>query len=399
MTNKIFLIAVLLLSASLLSAQPLQLWQLRDLGIVRWEYVDGDEFDDEKIDSQKWRKSFPWGRNLGNNMLQYYADDNTFVEDGILKMEARKERVFAKGISYEPADKIMSTGERNERQFEYTSGMLFSEQQYFQGLFESSIKNPRGQGFFPGFWLFGGNPNEEIDIIEAKGERPNSYHIDMHCADGCAKYKRFLFFNTGSYGDWVDSESDLTADFHLYTCEWIPGEIYFSLDDQVKGQWAGNLDHKANIIYNFGISNHTDKGDFSGPIDSSTPFPATFEADYLRIYKPIDTQLITLGQPGEDQERKKARRKSKRKQSQRVSGVARIYVTEKGVKLETTSDPGVRMAFRVSTAEGSPLGVLARQESGDLELDMTSATPGKYVLIGDMGTFQQRLEFDWPLSK
>lgn len=365
--NKIFLLVLAIGSTLLCSAQPIEMMQLRADGIAQWAYEDGDEFNETRVDKKKWRKSYPWGRNLGNEMLQYYADDNTYLKDGLLIMEARKEDTLARGIPYWKADRILDDGTKNEKLFNYTSGMLFSEDQYYEGYFEAKLKTSKGKGFFPAFWLYGANPNEEIDIIEAKGERPNSYHVDMHCSDGCSDYRKFLWWRTSSFGGWIDSGEDLTESFHVYAGEWIPGEIVFYMDDMAKDQWAGNLNHPANVIFNFGVSGREGGGSFDGGIDETTPFPQTFEVDYVRIYKRIDEgweekEKAKLNKKGRKKKKGKARTKK------HVSATARIFLDADDLRVEVNGDDAALFTFRLL------------DEKGRLIQQLNSDTPGSYSL-------------------
>ncbi|NND94808.1 MAG: glycoside hydrolase family 16 protein [Flavobacteriales bacterium] len=366
------LFAVMILT-QLLTAQPLEMLQLREDGIAQWSYVDGDEFNESSINEKAWRKSYPWGRSLGSNMLQYYADDNTFLEEGLLKMEARKQDTLAKGIPYWDADKILNDGTKNEKVYNYTSGMLFSEKKYYQGYFEARLKTSKGKGYFPAFWLYGANPNEEIDIIEAKGERPFSYHVDMHCPDGCSDYRKFLWWRTSSYGDWIDLDEDLTSEFHNYAGEWVPGEIVFYFDDQAKDQWAGNLEHPANVIFNLGISGREGGGSFDGGIDETTPFPQTFEVDYVRIYDRIDE-----GWKEKEEARlnKKGRKKKKNKKrvSKRVSATARIFQEDGNLRIETTGL--AKFSFRLVNEEGVLLKELDQNTEGSIECNLSEISDG-----------------------
>ena len=64
---------------------------------------------------------------------------------------------------------------------------LLSKKQFKYGYFECRAKAPSGRGFWPGFWLYGGHPNDEIDFMEMKGEKSKHAHVDVHCPDNCDK--------------------------------------------------------------------------------------------------------------------------------------------------------------------------------------------------------------------
>lgn len=68
-------------------------------GDREWQLVWYDEFDSDKLDSEKWSYQLGTGTEFGlvgwgNNELQYYTDreDNIFLEDGMLHIVARQEK-------------------------------------------------------------------------------------------------------------------------------------------------------------------------------------------------------------------------------------------------------------------------------------------------------------------
>src|SRR2546423_12161808 len=58
---------------------------------ARWELVWSDEFEGKSLDQSKW-EAIVNGRGGGNNELQYYRKENERVENGMLIIEARKEK-------------------------------------------------------------------------------------------------------------------------------------------------------------------------------------------------------------------------------------------------------------------------------------------------------------------
>ena len=66
--------------------------QYRDYEHGSWELIFEDDFNDSVIDKDKWFTCVDgWNREHGNDELQYYLDDNVVVEDGILKLTAKRE--------------------------------------------------------------------------------------------------------------------------------------------------------------------------------------------------------------------------------------------------------------------------------------------------------------------
>lgn len=286
--KKVTIMLVALITAiGNVKGQPETIWQLLQNGsIVRWAYSGGDEFNGLSLDESKWLNSYPWGRNYSGTCYQEYMTDgqNFQFDNGILKLIAKEEDVYARGVPYESDNFPLQDGQANLRWWHYTSGMVFSKKKYKYGLFEIRFKLPEGRGFWPAFWLYGGNPNEEFDIFEYKGETPNKIHIDMHCpGNGCS-----------TFGAWVTATGNFSDGFNTMMGEWGPNAAYWYLNGQDFATWVGNLNFQANIIANLGIANESPCAFEPGP-DNSTPFPATFEIDYIRVWTRLEcSQTITI---------------------------------------------------------------------------------------------------------
>src|SRR5208282_3784690 len=137
-----------------------------------WTLVWADEFnrpDGAAPDAINWGCDIG-GKGWGNHELEYYTSstNNVRIENGKLVIEARKE----------------SLGGRN-----YTSARLqtHGKWSWTYGRIEARIKVPRGQGFWPAFWMLGTNIDSvgwpacgEIDIMENLGREPGLVHGTLH---------------------------------------------------------------------------------------------------------------------------------------------------------------------------------------------------------------------------
>jgi len=269
-----------------------------------WKLTWSDEFDGKEIDKAKWDfdlgngffnyDASVWISGWGNNELQYYTRraDNAFIKDGMLHIRAVKESY--KGCGYTSAK--LKTRKRD-------GGPLFAQK---FGKFEFKARLPTGKGIWPALWMlpqdekYGGwAASGEIDVLEAKGQEPNkvlgTIHFGGKWPANAHAGKEYHFPNGGSI-----------ADFHIYAVEWEPGEIRWSIDNQVyatqsfwwssdktdggKGvnpareedlkPWPAPFDQPFYIVMNVAVG-----GRFLGNPDKSTVFPAEMVVDYVRVYE------------------------------------------------------------------------------------------------------------------
>ena len=257
-----------------LIGQPELLWALLgDGSILSYVYVGGDEFNGSNLDYKRWRNSYPWGRNYSGTCYQeYMTDGNNFeFENGVLKLIAKEEDIYARGVPYMDDEYLLEDNMSNLRWWNYTSGMIFSKRKFKYGRYEIRCKLPEGKGLWPAFWLFGGYPDEEIDVFEYKGENLNKIHWDVHYEDDAG------------VGGWVTADGNFSDGFNKLDITWAPDAIFWGLNWNDYSVWFGNLNYKESIIANLGIANDSPCAFSPGP-DNTTSFPASFEIDYIRVY-------------------------------------------------------------------------------------------------------------------
>ena len=266
-------------------------WDGRDLcEDGTWEMVFNDEFNGNELDTSKWYTFYPYddiygiGRNcrVRDREDQIYLDENVKVEDGILKLFTKQEKVSHQNES------------RN-----HSSGMIHSKQIFRDyGKFEIRCKIPKGMGFWPAFWLFGWST--EIDIFEFGGHKPRVWHSNI------IKWGKQHW--EGSSKKKIRG-TNYTKDFHVYACEYDPNFVRFFLDGEEKfvvsryvnkrGKNLKNCELEAgeyplsrafprigdplNIIVNTAVA--FDKGSFTNAPNKRTEFPGIFEIDYIRVYQ------------------------------------------------------------------------------------------------------------------
>ena len=241
---------------------------------LTYKLVWSDEFEYEGLpDSDKWGYDVG-GNGWGNNELQYYtADENAWVKDGKLILEARK---------------------TDRKGKEYTSCRLITKGKgdWLYGRIDVRAKLPEGLGTWPAIWMlstgqeYGKWPaSGEIDIMEHVGYNQDTIHASIH---------------TQAYYHSIDTQKTATKyvngvseDFHLYTLIWLPdkikilvdGEVYFTFiptdyeQNPSYKEWPFNK--KMYLLLNLAVG-----GDWGGAkgVDASV-YPQKMEVDYVRVYQ------------------------------------------------------------------------------------------------------------------
>lgn len=222
--------------------------------LTGWPMVFHDEFDGSQLDSNLWTTEYLWGR-TNSPELQYYAPDSFLFKDGILSIRA--ENQLTEGM-------------------DYSSGVItsFDSFQFTYGYVEARIRIPSGQGLWPALWLLdvaGGA--DEIDIVEFLGHEPNTVYMTLHYADESGEPQ--------GTGDGHYHGADFSADFHTFGVNWSPTEIIWYIDGVEQYRHTHDIpDGPMYLIANMAVG-----GNWPGPPDDTTRFPAFYEIDYIRIFQ------------------------------------------------------------------------------------------------------------------
>ncbi len=247
--------------------------------------VWSDEFNHSgRPDSANWTYERGFVR---NEEEQWYQPENAFCKDGLLVIEARKEK------RANPEFKEGSRDWRKSRpQINYTSACLITEglQSWQYGRFEMRGRIDISQGLWPAFWTLGVEgrwpANGEIDIMEY--------------------YKGKLLANIASskangQPNWYSTSKPVTelggaawaAKFHVWRMDWDSESISLFVDgmllnkvglDKLSNTREGSIHpfkQKHYILLDLAIG-----GMNGGPL-GDTKFPNRMEVDYVRVYQKV----------------------------------------------------------------------------------------------------------------
>lgn len=218
-----------------------------------WRLVWHDEFDGGSLDPDKWRVEY--AALVKNQELQFYTDDEVYLEDGCLVLRSRKRDFGGRA---------------------YTSGLVDTKDRFSQvfGRFEVRAQLPRGRGIWPAHWML---PEDhpawppEIDIMEMLGHEPDVVHLTQH------------------WGTWPNNASrgvpfrgpDFSEGFHTFAVEWSSDRIDWFVDDRPAFSSTGDIPR----IPFYLILNTAVGGQWPGNPDETTEFPQYHRIDYVRVYE------------------------------------------------------------------------------------------------------------------
>ena len=273
--------AITLTGAVLLVTAACQLDASEDYSLV-WS----DEFDvDGPPDPGNWtfEKGF-----VRNEEEQWYQPENARCEDGLLIIEARRERIRNPNYDAQHIDWA-----RVREYAEYSSASLNTRglQSWQFGRFEIRAKIDTGPGLWPAFWTLGTSGrwphNGEVDIMEYyKGT------VLANVAWGDRKVNEPIWdTQTVALELLQEQESEWRQKFHIWRMDWDSESIRLYLDGELVNvtdlSETYNRDEAGKnpflqphyILLNLAI------GGTAGGDPAGTSFPAYYEIDYVRVYQ------------------------------------------------------------------------------------------------------------------
>jgi beta-glucanase (GH16 family) len=221
-----------------------------------------DEFDGDELDTAKWETEGEWGCCGLSAESDHRSGNGVKVDDGILTLRAHRHRTGS-GKSWESAL--------------VTTRGLFSQR---YGVFQARMRWTKGSGLWPAFWLLEADETgrrPEVDIAEdyPDDDHPGSvseYIAVNHYRDGGDSLKVEKLT--------IDTEADLTADWHVYELEWRPSDLIVRFDGREVGRFTSpSPSTPMFLILDMVV------GSPLGRSDDSTPSPAFLEVDWVRVYE------------------------------------------------------------------------------------------------------------------
>lgn len=251
-----------------------------------WILMFQDEFNGTAIDSTKWNKSENMHGNNPNTHLDYERQfnrahgSNFEVSNGTLKIKAIKENYH--GVWCDSWVNGQCT-QINAFDYQYTSGFMESLKTYGYGYYEIKCKIPKGQSFWPAFWIFS-NPWHEIDFYENAdcGENGQfhvgtNFHVVNSVSGNCPDP------TNGSFE--IPVSQNLADNFYTIGVDWRENAMKWYVNNHLARavfdpECELFVTNPGKIILNLAIEGWT-----RGSYLSSITFPGIFEIDYVRVYQ------------------------------------------------------------------------------------------------------------------
>lgn len=230
-----------------------------------WEITFEDDFDQNKLDAEKWMSGYFWGKNLLQdnyvqvNERQFFKDSNIEVSNSNLKIVTKQEKtegkVWDKTMGFYP------------KEFDFTSGLVntgqFFRQQY--GLFKAKIKVNHSYPVHHAFWLLGEKITPEIDVFKYGKKSASKLEVANYWngSEQINSHKKAL------------GGLNFSKDYFIYSLEWTPEKLTWKINDVVLyEQTEGIPQEPMYIVLSSGISQ-----------EGNPSVPTAMKIDWVRAYK------------------------------------------------------------------------------------------------------------------
>lgn len=217
-----------------------------------------DEFSGGAIDAAKW------SYRTDSKHLSTQKPENVSIKDGLLRLTLKKETANNKN---------------------YTGAGIVSQPAFKYGYYEARAKMPPGAGWHTSFWLMKHDGSGTTDfqmasqgivVVQNESVDKASYAVKVDKYQEPAACFGFLRLPT----------PDLSADFHVFGCEFTPESVKFFLDGVlVEAVDATKFPHSDQNVWVSSIASHM--GNTPKVDDGALPQESFF--DYVRVFTKSDS--------------------------------------------------------------------------------------------------------------
>ncbi len=279
-----------------------------------WNAIFADDFNGSSVNTAQWNVADNSNYGSGNHEDECYKAANTTVADGSLKLTGKRETVTTCGSNPDGGNS-----------YYFTSGMVTTRAQggslkfkYRQGYAEVRMRVPRGNIYWPAFWLVGAGDGSspgwpdygEFDVTEIYGSKPDISESNFHRAGGNIGAQNNNVNNplSSSSGLNINLPNPLVAggtnNWHTYGLNWTANRLDWYIDgikvrtyNATSSADLAALGYEHSIILNLAMggdgprySDHgyTGQDSASGYNDGNlnADLPGAMEVDYAKVWQP-----------------------------------------------------------------------------------------------------------------
>jgi len=222
--------------------------------LVGYTLAWNDEFAGTNLDAAKW------DYRTDSKNLSLQKPENVSVKDGLLHLALKKEAAGGK---------------------KYTGAGIISKPAFKYAYYEARIKMPAGAGWHTAFWLMKSDGSGTTDFQAA------SQGIDVADNDSIDHEGYKVVLNKynpeppANYGFTRLPTPDLSAEFHVFGCEFTPECVNYYLDGQlVHVVDARQIPHGEQNLWVSSIASH-----LGGTLQvDDSALPQETLCDYVRVF-------------------------------------------------------------------------------------------------------------------
>ena len=283
-------------------------------GGATWRGIWSDDFNGTAVDPTKWNVQDNSNFGSGNNEDECYKSANVTVAGGTLRLRGQRQTVTGCGAN-----------PNGGGTYYFTSGMVTTKAQggslkmkFRQGYLETQMRVPRGNIYWPAFWLAGAGDGSspgwpdygEVDISEIYGSRPDVTESNFWRSTGNIGAANHNVNSPGSSNTGVNVNppspfvSGGTNNWHRYGIKWSAARLDWFLDGVLVRSYTATsnadlaaLGYEKSILLNLAMGgdgprspDHGYTGQESGGTYSNgnlvADLPGVMEIDYVRLWQP-----------------------------------------------------------------------------------------------------------------
>lgn len=241
-----------------------------------------DEFNETSLDTNKWVPYY-----LPHWTSLELASPDYVIDDGILKLKINEDtEPWCPKFDGDTRVSGIMTGEKtglhNWTGTNTVQTQMSRQETYVTkyGYFEIRAKVQEGGGIHSAWWMIGMEDtleqSSEVDCFEILGRNSNEIQTTRHSwSDPNITYQHKSYTPQGE---------NLADEFHIYAVDWYPGGMDFYFDNIKYAHMDGSPNYEMMSMFSLYEKR---SASWTGPFDSSIPYPKTFEIDYFRVYKNI----------------------------------------------------------------------------------------------------------------